>query len=144
MLAQWAFACVRSRAFAVSDKRTSSASPRAPDPKVEGSGEGAASGGARRAKEKGDGGVFKPSAAAIEEAKAAARKSGGLYVCVRFCMWRSVPLCTFVYAVWCGSSGQPLGALHRTLSPTQDVDCRARHAVGVAGKQKSDVERTHG
>ena len=42
------------------------------------------------------------------------------------------------------SSGQPLGALHRTLSPTQDVDCRARHAVGVAGNQKSDVERTHG
>ena len=119
MLAQWAFACVRSRAFAVSDKRTSSASPRAPDPKVEGSGEGAASGGARRAKEKGDGGVFNPSAAAIEEAKAAARKSGGLYVCVRFCMWRSVPLCTFVYVCVCGVVWVFWSTTRR---PTQDVE----------------------
>ena len=116
---------MRSRAFSVADKRTSSGvdgtssgvdgtssgvdgtsspSPRDPDPKEVGSasGQGAGSGGAGRAKETGDGGFFKPSAAAIEEAKAAARKSGGLYVCVRLCI-----VCAFGYVgvrlcMWCG------------------------------------------
>lgn len=86
------------------DKHTCSASRLAPDPRQEGRDEGAASAGAGRAKENGDagvfdaevfdGGVFTPSAAAIEEAKSAARKSGGLSL--------RVPACTLVYAVSSG------------------------------------------
>lgn len=74
---QWAFACVRSRAFAVTDKRADPATPAVHAPAL-----GAREG---NTEEKRD--VFVPSAAAVAEAKAAAKQSGGLCVCVRACVW---------------------------------------------------------
>ena len=88
-LLQWAFACVRSRAFVVTDKAAGGKVDMLASANMSAAGKAGEAAGAEQGGEQGvvqdaeDGGseatrqAFKPSEAAVAEAKAAARKSGG-------------------------------------------------------------------